>query len=51
MIQKDITLVGFQDKQLLVDTENGLPIRWVNGEEFAAIDDSITLNLYNWRTR
>ena len=45
MLQKDITLIGFQDKQLLVDTEKGLPIRWVNKQEFAAIDDSITLQL------
>jgi len=45
MLQKDITLVGSQDKQLLVDTKKGLPIRWVNGQEFAAIDDAITLQL------
>lgn len=45
LLKKDIVLVGFQEKQLLVDAERGLPIRWVNGEEFATIDDSITLQL------
>ncbi|MEM1124441.1 MAG: hypothetical protein AAGJ18_28645, partial [Bacteroidota bacterium] len=45
LLQKDITLVGFQDQQLLVDAKKGLPIRWVNRQEFAAIDDSITLQM------
>jgi len=45
MLQKDIVMASYQDKKILLNTENGLPIRWVNQEEFAVIDDSVTLKL------
>ncbi len=45
MLQRDIVMASFQDKKILLNSENGLPIRWVNREEFVVIDDSVTLKL------
>lgn len=45
LLQKDIVMASFQDKKILLHSDNGLPIRWVNREEFAVIDDSVTLKL------
>ena len=51
MLQKDIVMASYQDKKILLNTENGLPIRWVNQEEFAVVDDSVTLKLGNQFSR
>ena len=46
LLQKDVALVSSPEKRILINTQTGLPIRWVDREEdFAVIDDSITLNL------
>ena len=45
MLQKDIAMASYQDKKLLMNTADGLPIRWANKEEFVVIDDSVTLKL------
>jgi len=45
MLQRDIVMTSYQDKKILLNTADGLPIRWVNKEEFVMIDDSVALNL------
>jgi len=46
MLQKDVAMVSYSEKRILVNTQTGLPIRWVGREEdFAVIDDSVALNL------
>jgi len=46
LLQKDVALVSSPEKRILVNAQTGLPIRWVDREEdFAVIDDSVTLNL------
>ena len=46
MLQSDVAIVSSTEKRLLVNAKSGLPIRWVApAEDFAVIDDSITLNL------
>jgi len=46
MLQKDVAMVSSPEKRILINAQSGLPIRWVEREEdFAVIDDSVTLNL------
>lgn len=45
LLQKEIAEVSFQGKKILINAQTSLPIRWVNGEEFIIIDDSLTLKL------
>lgn len=46
LLQKDVALVSSPEKRILINAQTGLPIRWVDKEEdFAVIDDSVTLNL------
>lgn len=46
LLQKDVAMVSSPEKRILINAQSGLPIRWVEREEdFAVIDDSVTLNL------
>lgn len=45
MLQRDVVMASYQDKKILMNTADGLPIRWANKEEFVVIDDSVTLKL------
>ncbi|MEM6317962.1 MAG: PQQ-binding-like beta-propeller repeat protein [Bacteroidota bacterium] len=45
LLQKEVGLVEFEGKKVLIDAQTALPIRWVNQEEFVVIDDSITLKM------
>ncbi|MFK7983707.1 MAG: hypothetical protein AB8G86_27270 [Saprospiraceae bacterium] len=45
MLQRDIVMTSYQDKKILINTEDGLPIRWVNKDQFVVIDDSVTLKM------
>ena len=45
LLQRDVAMVSYQDKKVLLNAQNGLPIRWVDGEDFVVIDDSVTLKL------
>lgn len=46
MLQKDVAMVSSPEKRILINAQSGLPIRWVEREEdFAVIDDSVSLNL------
>jgi len=47
MLQRDIVMASYQDKKILMNTEDGLPIRWVNKDNFVVIDDSVALKLDN----
>ena len=45
MIKKDVTLIRKRDKGILLETENGLPIRPVDRADFVLVDDSIALKI------
>ncbi len=45
MLQRDIVMASYQDKKILMRTADGLPIRWVNKDDFVVIDDSVTLKM------
>ncbi len=45
MLQQDIVMASYRDKKLLMNTADGLPIRWVNKDNFVMIDDSVALKL------
>ena len=45
MLQRDIVMASYQDKKILINTVDGLPIRWVNKDDFVMIDDSVALKL------
>lgn len=46
MLQRDVAMVSSPEKRILINAQSGLPIRWVDREEdFAVIDDSVSLNL------
>ena len=47
LLQKEVAMVSYQDKRVLIDAETSLPIRWLKDEDFVVVDDSITLNLTN----
>jgi len=45
MLQRDVVMASYQDKKILMNTEDGLPIRWVNKDNFVVVDDSVALKL------
>lgn len=46
LLQRDVAMVSSPEKRILINSQTGLPIRWVEREEdFAVIDDSVALNL------